>query len=81
VPATGAFLVTDYSPELDEYYRIGEEIVCFNGKEDLADKLSYFLKNESKREAIALKGYLRAQKLPTIGDRMKSLIDVVTHER
>ncbi len=81
IPATGAFLVTDYSPELEEYYRIGEEIVCFNGAGELADKLTYFLKNEDKREAIALKGYERALKLPTIRDRMKSLIEVVTHER
>jgi len=80
VPATGAFLVTDYSPELDEYYRVGEEIVCFNSKEELADKLVYFLKNEGKRESIALKGYERALRLPTIGDRMKSIIEAVTHE-
>ncbi len=80
VPATGAFLVTDYSPELEEYYRIGEEIVCFDSTEELADKLVYFLKNVSEREAVALKGYQRALRLPTIGDRMKSLIEAVTHE-
>ncbi len=79
VPATGAFLLTDYSPELAEYYRIGEEIACFNSVEDLTDKLIYFLHDERKRETIALKGYQRALTLPTIGDRMKSLINIVTH--
>ncbi|MDD5241102.1 MAG: glycosyltransferase [Sulfuricella sp.] len=77
VPATGAFLLTDYSPELDEYYRVGEEIACFSGVEELSDKLVYYLKNEKEREAIALKGYRKALTLPTIKDRMKSLIETI----
>ena len=28
VPATGAFLLTDYSPELEEFYEIGSDIDC-----------------------------------------------------
>jgi len=55
VPATGAFLLTDYSPELREHYKIGEEIVCFSDVEELKDKAGYYLTHDAWREEIARK--------------------------
>lgn len=77
-PATGAFFMTDYSPELDEYYDVGREIVCFREVDELRDKLSYYLRHDAERERIAQQGYARALTLPTIKDRMQSLIRAVT---
>jgi hypothetical protein len=77
VPATGAFLLTDYSPELEQYYRIGEEVVCYSDVEELKDKARYFLANDAQRAAIAGKGYKRALTLPTISDRMREVITQV----
>jgi hypothetical protein len=77
VPATGAFLLTDYSPELEQYYRIGEEVVCYSDVEELKDKARYFLANDAQRTAIAGKGYKRALTLPTISDRMREVITQV----
>lgn len=74
VPATGAFLLTDYSPELEEHYRIGEEIVCYRDIEELRDKARYFLAHGEEREAIARRGYRKALTLPTIADRVRALI-------
>ncbi len=77
VPATGAFLLTDYSPELEQHYRIGEEIACFADVEELKDKARYFLSHDAQREAVARKGYQKALTLPTIADRMHSVIECV----
>jgi spore maturation protein CgeB len=74
VPATGAFLLTDYSPELEEHYRIGEEIACFSSAEELRDKAGYYLAHDAERQAIARKGYAKARTLPTIADRMRSVL-------
>jgi spore maturation protein CgeB len=74
VPATGAFLLTDYSPELEEHYRIGEEIACFASADELRDKARYFLSHDAEREAIARRGYEKALTLPTISDRMAAVI-------
>jgi hypothetical protein len=74
VPATGAFLLTDYSPELEEHYRIGEEIVCFSDVEDLKDKARHYLANDARREEVARKGYEKALTLPTVADRMRAVI-------
>ncbi len=77
VPATGAFLLTDYSPELEEHYRIGEEIVCYRDVDELKDKARYYLSHDTERDAIARRGYERALTLPTIRDRMEEVIRVV----
>ena len=77
VPATGAFLLTDYSPELEELYRMGEEITCYRSVEELRDKARHFLSHDEQREAIARKGYERALTLPTIADRVRTVIDHV----
>lgn len=77
VPATGTFLLTDYSPELEEHYKIGEEIVCFSDVEDLKDKARYYLANDAQREEVARKGYARALTLPTVADRVRAIIQKV----
>jgi spore maturation protein CgeB len=74
VPATGAFLLTDYSPELEEHFAIGQEIVCYRDVEELRDKARYFLAHDSEREAIARRGYEKALKLPTIADRVRAVV-------
>jgi spore maturation protein CgeB len=74
VPATGAFLLTDYSPELEEHYRLGEEIVGYRDLAELRDKARYYLAHDAEREAIARRGYERALTLPTIADRVRAVI-------
>jgi spore maturation protein CgeB len=77
VPATGAFLLTDYSPELEEHFRIGEEIACYRDARELHEKARYFLDHDAEREAIARRGFEKAQRLPTVADRMRWLIQRV----
>lgn len=75
-PASGAFLLTDYAPELEESYTIGSEIECFREAGELADKLVYYLGHDAQRERIARLGYEKALCLPTIAERMKTIISV-----
>jgi spore maturation protein CgeB len=77
VPATGAFLLTDYSPELEEHYRIGEEVAAYRDVEELRDKARHFLAHDDERERIARAGYRKALTLPTIADRMRQVIERV----
>ena len=80
VPACGAFLLTDFSPELAEFYTLGKDIVCFDNVDDLREKLSYYLEHEEEREAIARSGYERSLSLPTVTDRIRCLIAAVDED-
>src|SRR5690349_4833925 len=77
VPATGAFLLTDYSPELEQHYRLGQEIVAYRDVDELRDKARYYLAHDAERTAIARRGYERALTLPTTRDRMAQVIRVL----
>ena len=59
-PMCGAFYMVEYMPELEEFFEIGKEIVCYTDPDDLADKCKYYLKHDAERERIRLAGYKRA---------------------
>jgi spore maturation protein CgeB len=59
VPACRAFLLTTYVPELENYYGIDGEVVCFTGYDELRDKIRYYLAHDEERENIAARGYQR----------------------
>lgn len=57
--ACQSFVITEYMDELNEYFKIGEEIVCYSSVDDLIEKINYYLKNNDERELIAEKAYQR----------------------
>ena len=59
-PMSGAFYLVEYMKELEEFFEIGKEIVCYHDKDDLADKIRYFLEHEKEREKIRQSGLRRA---------------------
>ena len=59
-PMSGAFYMVEHMEELEEFFEIGQEIVCYHDKEDLADKIRYYLAHDDERERIRQAGYRRA---------------------
>jgi len=49
-----------YTPCVEEYFDIDNEIVCWKNKQDLFEKILYYMENEDEREKIAFKGHERA---------------------
>ena len=58
-PMCGSFYITSYHDELSEWYDIGSEIETYKSKEELLEKIKYYLKNDTEREKIANNGYLK----------------------
>ncbi len=52
--------MVQYMEELEEFFEIGREIICYNDKKDLLDKVRYYLSNEDEREKIRMRCYKRA---------------------
>jgi spore maturation protein CgeB len=55
--ANGCFLLTDYSDEVAEIFKIGEEIEVFRTTAELVYKVNYYLENPIARQEIAKKGH------------------------
>ena len=57
IPGCGGFQLTDENPELERFYRPGEEIVTYRDYDELLEKVRYYLEHESERERIARAAY------------------------
>ena len=62
IPATKTMMLSVYTDDLANMYEEDKEIVFFRTKEELVEKLRYYLNNEDAREQIALAGYNRVLK-------------------
>lgn len=76
-PMSGAFYITGYQEELAEYYEIGKEIICYDTREDLLDKVKYYLSNPTERDRISKAGFERARRDHTWQRRFEVLFKQV----
>ena len=62
IMGAGGFLLTNYQPEIAEYFVDGEEVVMFESKDDMLNKIAYYLEHEDERKQIAYNGWLKVQR-------------------
>jgi spore maturation protein CgeB len=77
VPMSGGFYMVEYMEELEEFFEIGKEIVCYSGPEDLADKIKYYLRHDVEREAIRKAGYERCLRDHTWKQRFEKVFEQI----
>jgi spore maturation protein CgeB len=73
VPGCSGFMLTGRPENLEEYYRINEEVVCHENSDDLVSKVKYYLENESERQRIAKAGYERTVREHTYANRFSEI--------
>ena len=73
IPCAGGFQLCDDYEEVYKYYKKDREISTFSSKEDLLEKINYYLRNEQERERIANETYFRTMKEHTWPIRFKKL--------
>ncbi len=56
----GGFLLTNYQADFLDYLTPDTDFVYYENKEDLLDKVGYYLTHEKERERIARNGYQKA---------------------
>jgi spore maturation protein CgeB len=59
VPGCGGFLLTERVPHLERYFELDREVAVFDGTDDLAEKVRYWLENDLERQQVADAGYRR----------------------
>lgn len=61
VLACEGFLLTNYQPEIAEYFEDGKDLVMYEDFPDLYRKIDYYLVHERERKTIAHAGYLKVK--------------------
>lgn len=77
IMAVGGFCLTNYQPELEEYFEIGKDLEVYHNLQELEDKIAYYLKHEDQRIRIAINGYKKVRKEHNLKARMKIVLNTL----
>lgn len=78
ISACGGFVITNRAPVFGEPFVENKEIVYFNDKDDLTEKIRYYLNNEELRKRIADAGYKRTLRDHSFRKRFDDIIEFVS---
>ena len=70
----GGFLLTNFQPELSEYFNDDVDIVMYRSLEEATDKAEYYLSHDNERIGIARRGYEKVKSKFRYEDRIKEMI-------
>ena len=59
IMGVGGFVLSNYQPEIEEFFSIGKDIEVFRTLDELEDKVRFYLTHDDIRSNIAVNGYKR----------------------
>lgn len=78
IPACGAFMLAERTEEHAAFFEEGRDFACFDSSEELADKVAYYLRDDSERARLARNGHERViHGRHTYRDRLSQILDLV----
>ena len=81
IQACGGFMIAERTEEHKKLFLEDEEAVFFETKEELFEKVFYYLNNEEKREIIAKNGYRRVKESNySYDDRVDEIVEFIKRE-
>ena len=72
------FLITNYQPEIDQFFIDGQDLVTYKSHEELIDKIRYYLENDAERESIARNGWAKVNESGSVLNRVIEILRIVT---
>lgn len=76
IPFCNGFEITDDVACIHKYFKVGEEIIVAENKQDWFDKINYYIQNPDERLDIIEKGKARVEKDHTYHNRVEQIISI-----
>lgn len=73
---SGGFLISNYQPELAEYFIPDIDFVYYDNIEDAISKSNFYLKKQDLRSQIALNGHHKVSALFTYDIQLQKLFEI-----
>jgi glycosyltransferase involved in cell wall biosynthesis len=73
----GGFLLSNYQPELEQFFTCGEHYVYFEDEKDMCEKIDYYLSHDSERRRIARNGHYRVSELFSYENAVETIVRTV----
>lgn len=77
IMAVGGFCLTNYQPELEEYFEIGKDLEVYHDLQELEEKIRYYLAHEDQRMRIALHGYQTVRQKHSLQQRLAQALEMI----
>lgn len=77
IPASNGFQISDYRKDVDDLFKIGDEIEIFRSDDELINKVKFYLSNEEARNKIAKAGHERVLASHTLDKRVKDILNFI----
>lgn len=78
--SVGGFCLTNYQPELEDYFEIGKNLVVYHNLDELIEKIDYYLSHEKERVRIAMNGYLKVKEKHEAKNRLNTILKEIFPE-
>jgi spore maturation protein CgeB len=77
IPYFNGFQLTDYVPSIENYFDIGEEIVCYKDIDEAALLIKYYLEHDEERETNKNNSHQKAIKKHGYINRLNEIINYI----
>lgn len=77
IMGAGGFLLTNYQADFADCYEADKDFVYYESKDDLLDKINYYLNHESERAEIARSGFLKTASHHTYHHRIEEILTYI----
>ena len=77
IPAAMTMLLTEYTGDLEQFFEIGKEIVCFHDSVSLLEKAKYYISNPEEAHKITIAGHKRFLKEHESRVRLASVLEKI----
>jgi spore maturation protein CgeB len=75
--ACSVFQLMQRVPGVAEFFEVGQEIVCFDTREEMLDRIKYYLAHDDERQAIAAAGRARVLRDHTWARRVERMVQLM----
>lgn len=77
IMGAGGFLLSNYQNDFSMHFEEGRHYVCYDGIEDMMQKISYYLQHDKERQEIAGNAYEEIKAKHTYERRLEELLSVI----
>ena len=81
IMGAGGFLLSNYQPELAEYFEDGKELALYGNAQELMDKAAYYLAHEEERQQVAAAGLHKVRDLFSYEVRVKQMLELINTKK
>ena len=74
----GGFLLSNFQAETPRFFKEGEHLVSFYSRDDMIEKVGFYLEHDTKRQRIAKNGHDLVQKLHNYDVRMSEMMEALS---